>query len=131
MAQFIKKPIKKSIMGDKKLKNAQMGIGEINTIRDILLGNKFEELEMQIKSLQHDMANMKLDIDNSLKELKTTVKHNGKNLRGDMLKKIVDLENRMIKGHDKAITRIKKDKIDQTEKLAKIFSKLGKEIKST
>ncbi len=118
-------------MGDKKHKNTQMGIGEINTIREILMGSKFEELEHQVKILQHDMANMRLDLDNSLKEMKSTVKQNGKNLRGDMLKKIVDLENRMVKGQDRAISKIKKDKIDQTDKLAKIFSKIGKEIKPT
>ena len=118
-------------MGDKKHKNTQIGIGEINTIREILMGSKFEELERQLKVIQHDMENMRLDIDNSLKELKSTIKQNGKTMRGDMLKKIVDLENRMIRGQDKAITRIKQDKLDQTNRLAKIFTKLGKEIKTT
>ena len=115
-------------MGDKKHKNGQMGIGEINTIREILLGNKFEELERQLNALQHDVANLRLDLDNSLSDMKTTVKQNGKNLRGDLLKKIVDLENRMVKGQEKAISRIKKDKIEQTNRLSKIFTKLGKEI---
>jgi hypothetical protein len=118
-------------MGDKKHKNTQIGIGEINTIREILMGSKFDEMERQLKALQHDMENMRLDFDNSLKELKTTIKQNGKSMRGDMLKKIVDLENRMVRGHDKAINKIKQDKIDQTSKLAKIFTKLGKEIKTT
>ncbi len=118
-------------MGDKKLKNTQIEIGEINTIREILMGNRFEEMDRQLKALQHDMENMRLDLDNSLKELQLTIKQNGKSMRADMLKKIVDLENRMVKGQDKAISKIKKDKIDQTNRLAKIFTRLGKEIKPT
>lgn len=118
-------------MGDKKQKNTQIGIGEINTIREILMGSKFEELERQIKALQHDMENMRLDLDNSLEDLRSTIKQNGKTMRGDMLKKIVDLENRMIRGQDKAISKIKKDKLDQTNRLSKIFTKLGNEIKTT
>ena len=60
----------------------------------------------------------------------TSIKQNRKDLRGDLLKKIVELENRMIKGQEKSIRRIKRDKLDQTNSLAKIFDKLSKDIKS-
>ncbi len=118
-------------MGDKKHKNAQMGIGEINTIRDILLGDKFEKIEMQMKMLQHDMNEMRTDVASVLKDMKVTIKQNRKHLKEEMLQKIVDLENRMIKGQDKAISRMTRDKIDHEENLAKIFSRIGKEIKSS
>ena len=117
-------------MGDKKDKNTKLGIGEINTIRDILVGSKFDEMERQLNSLQHDVSNLRLDLNNSLKEMKTSIKQNRKDLRGDLLKKIVELENRMIKGQEKSIRRIKRDKLDQTNSLAKIFDKLSKDIKS-
>jgi len=115
-------------MTDKKLKEHQIGLGEINTIRQILMGERFEEMERELKSLKKEIGKLRTDMDNGLHEMKSIVKANSKNLKTDMLRKIVDLENRMVKNQDKTNQRIKKDKVESVDQLSKLFIKLGKEL---
>ncbi len=116
-------------MGDKKLKNKQIEIGEISAIREILMGDKLSEFEHRLNFLENEVVIMRSEIDHSIKDLKHVIKQNGKNLRGELLRKIVDLENRLVKGQDKTAQRLKKDRLDQAQNLSKLFLKIGKEIK--
>ena len=117
-------------MGDKKQKNGQLGIGEINTIRDILVGEQFQKFEASLKNLRQEMDEMRDDFNYSLQEMKILIKQNGKDVKHNMLNKIVDLENRMVKGQEKTNHRMKKDKNESEERLSKLFLKLGKELAS-
>lgn len=116
-------------MGDKKLKNGQVKIGEIKTIRDILVGDQFKAFENRLQVLEDEVFNIRNEMDASLKDLKHTLKLNGKNVRMDMLKKIVDLENRLVRGQEKTAQKMKNDKLNQAAKLSKLFIKIGKDIK--
>ncbi len=115
-------------MSEKKGKDGQIGIGEINTIRQILMGERFQEFEKQLFELKEEVSGMRHELDHSINELKNVIRQDGKNVRMEMLNKIVDLENRMVKNHDKTTQRIKRDKNDHTAKLSKLFLKIGKEL---
>jgi len=115
-------------MTNKKFKEQQIGIGEINTIRQILMGERFERFEHELKSLRKDVNKLREDVDTGLYEMKNILKRNSKDMKMEMLNKIVDLENRIVKQHDKTTQRVKKDKQEHTDKLSKLFIQMGKEI---
>jgi F0F1-type ATP synthase membrane subunit b/b' len=117
-------------MTDKKFKDQQIGIGEINTIRQILMGERFENFERELKSLRKDLNQLREEVDTGLYEMKNIVKRGNKTMKMEMLTKIVDLENRIVKQHDKTSQRIKKEKQDHSNKLSKLFIQMGKEIGS-
>lgn len=117
-------------MTEKRPKEHQIGIGEINTIRQILMGERFDQFERELKSLKKEVHKLRSEVDNGLYEMKGIIKHNSKNMKMDMLNKIVDLENRIVKQNDKTVQRAKKDKAEHTERLSKLFIKVGKEISS-
>lgn len=115
-------------MTDKKHNDHQIGIGEINTIRQILMGERFENFERELKSLKKDLNKLREDVDTGLYEMKNIVKRGNKDMKMEMLNKIVDLENRIVKQHDKTTQRVKKEKQEQSNKLSKLFIQMGKEI---
>ncbi len=117
-------------MTDKKLKEHQIGIGEINTIREILMGERFDTFERELKSLRKEVNKLRNDAESGLHEMRNIIKHNSKSMKVEMLNKIVDLENRMVKNQEKINQRMKKNKQDQSEKLSKLFIKIGKELAS-
>jgi len=115
-------------MENNKPKNGQIGIGEINTIRDILMGDQVKRFENQMMEMRQEIEQVRNDMGAGLLELKSILKQNNKNVRNDMLNKVVDLENRMIKHNDKTNNKIKKEKKDQAQKLSKLFIGLGKAL---
>ena len=117
-------------MTDKKFKDQQIGIGEINTIRQILMGERFENFERDLNSLRKDLNKLREDVDTGLYEMKNIVKRSNKDMKMEMLNKIVDLENRIVKQNDKMTQRVKKNKEEHTSKLSKLFIQMGKELES-
>jgi len=115
-------------MGDKKPKNGQIGLGEINTIRDILMGEQNKHFELQLMELRQELDSLRNNVSTGMTEIKSILKQNNKNVRNEMLSKVVELENRMVKQNDKVSTKFKKDRADQTAQLSKLFLKIGKEL---
>ena len=72
-------------MTNKNPKEHQVGIGEINTIRDILMGDRFASFELELKSLKKEVSTLRKDMDNGLQELKSLIKHNSKGMKIGML----------------------------------------------
>ena len=111
-------------------KQNENGTGELNTIRDILMGQHIDAYEKKFSDIEIMIEKMKEEIFAELDELRETGEQNSVTIQNDIMKKLNDMGKVMEKNRSTLEKEIKHTNESLNDKIAAAFSDFGKRLLS-
>lgn len=96
-----------------------MNLGELGTIRDILMGP-------QIAAIEERISNIESKLQSQISELDKDQKIHADKMEKDILSRISQLETMMNNSSEKMIADIKQQRLDDRKRMAQLLTELTK-----
>ena len=110
--------------------NNQNGVapGELNTIREILMGKQLGDVELRFADIENRLEALRQEIFSELNEVKNAVKESNSGFKTELEQKFSDLEKLIISNTQKTENEITKSKENMNSELAEMFIEFGKKL---
>ena len=115
-------------MSEKKIVQNGIGRGELNTIRDILMGQQISEYEERFSTLEKSFDLMKNELLKEVRALKMTNDSNNIKVKNEIMQKIGDLEVSLKKENFEIKEKMQTDNQKMNKKIAESFIEFGKKL---
>lgn len=115
-------------MPEKKIVQNGIGRGELNTIRDILMGQQISEYEDRFSVLEKSFDLLKTQMLKEIQDLKSAADSNQLKAQKEMAEKIAILENAFKKENEELNVKFDDSQKKLNEKIANRFIEFGKKL---
>lgn len=104
------------------------GLGDISTIRDILMGQQIDEYESKFVEMREELNKMEQHFIKRLDSLNVTVEDKSSGLEEEINQRFEKLEKLLANSIEKIERRIEKTSTDDKVRLGKMFAKISKQL---
>ncbi len=110
--------------------NNQNGVapGELNTIREILMGKQLGDVETKFAELENRLEALRQEVFTELEEVKNSIRNSNTDVKTELSQKFSSLENLMISNTKKTEKEIIQSKDNMNTELAQLFIDFGKKL---
>jgi len=102
--------------------------GELNTIREILMGKQLGDVELRFADLENRLEALRQEIFSELNEVRNSAKDSNSVVKTEMVQKFSEIEKLIISNIQKTDEEISKSKENMTNELAEMFIEFGKKL---
>jgi uncharacterized protein involved in exopolysaccharide biosynthesis len=102
--------------------------GELNTIREILMGKQLGDVELRFADLENRLEGLRQEIFSELNEVRNSAKDSNGMVKSEMGLKFSEIENLILTKIQKTEEEISNSKEDMNTELAEMFIEFGKKL---
>ncbi len=105
-----------------------MGLGEISTIRNILMGNQMQEYEAKFETLKKESQDISKSTNEKVKSLEAEMNKRFDDLEKDLAKRMNKLEQILIENKTKMEEKIVEERKGDQELLGHLFKEISEKL---
>ncbi len=112
----------------KKQNNGNMELGEINTIRNILMGEQIAAFNQQLTELTDRITNLEAELNDKIQQASDQGENSLSNLERNVNQQFTQLENALEASFNKLSTKLDKVSKEDKQRLGKMLEKVSKQL---
>lgn len=107
-----------------------IGLGEISTIRNILMGEQMSQVNSTFENLNQKLAEMEKRFETKIASMEKAHESQLEKMKSAYETKIKSLEEELVSSTDKINAYIVSEKKEERERLSNLFAEMGNQIKN-
>lgn len=111
-----------------KKENTGMNLGEITTIRNILMGQQMQEYDGRFESVQEHLNVVEASLNEKINSLEKQTENRLQELQNDMSERFDKLEKLLVNSIEDLHTKVDKITGDDRQKMGELFAEMSKRL---